>query len=162
MTDELEDDKDAEALALLVDGLPAVQPPAHARARLLAELTGAARLTPLAREVAERFGVPLARVLEAFARIDDDGAWHGSPAPGPAFLPLHGRTVISRLPAGTRIPRHTHALRELTFVLDGSIFSDGVEHRRASVMDMAPGTAHALHVSGAQSCLVVFAEVPIG
>jgi anti-sigma factor ChrR (cupin superfamily) len=71
---------------------------------------------------------------------------------------VHGRTVISRLPAGTRIPRHTHEAREITYVLDGILISDGVEHRRAACLDMAPGTAHALRVSEEDACLVVFAS----
>lgn len=155
---EKDEDMILAAMSLLVDALPIAAPPLELRARLHAELTGAARFAPFAQEIADTFDAPLQVVLAALARIDDQAAWLGSRS-GPGILPVHGRTVISRLPAGTRIPRHTHEARELTYVLDGSLISDGVEHRRASCLDMAPGTAHALSVGEQEACLVVFASL---
>jgi hypothetical protein len=160
MASQSDDDKDLAALALLADILPPVAPPAAARARLLAALNGPARFAPLAREIAETFLVPVEAVLAGLARIDDDSAWLGAPSPGPSILPVHGRVVISRLPAGTRIPQHAHKTREVTYVLDGLLISDGTPHRRASCMDMAPGTEHALQVSDDEDCIVVFVSFP--
>jgi quercetin dioxygenase-like cupin family protein len=150
---------DIEALSLLADVLPPVAVPEHARARFHAELHGAQRFAPLAQEIAELFSVPLPTLQAALARVDDESAWIALPAPGPQLLPVQGRVVLSRLAAGTRIPHHAHKARELTYVLDGIIVSDGVEHGRSECMDMAPGTAHALHVSDDDDCLVVFASL---
>jgi len=155
---ENDEELDLEALSLLADALPIVAPPPELRARLHAELTGSARFAPFAQEIADTFQTPLSVVLAALARIDDHAAWLGSPS-GPGVLPMHGRAVISRLPAGTRIPRHTHTAREITYVLDGTLISDGVEHGRASCVDMAPGTSHELRVGDEDACLVVFASL---
>jgi hypothetical protein len=160
MASQGDDDKDLAALSLLADVLPPAQPRAAARARLLAALNGPARFAPLAQEIADTFTVPVAAVLAGLSRIDDDSAWLGAPSPGPSILPVHGRVVISRLPAGTRIPQHAHKTREVTYVLDGLLISDGTPHRRASCMDMAPGTAHALQVSDDEDCIVVFCQFP--
>ena len=160
MANKETDDMDLEALTLLADALPPVPVPVLARARFHHELKGSARFAPLAQEISELFSAPLPAVLAALARIDDASAWLALPAPGPQILPLHGRVVISRLAAGTKIPRHTHKARELTYVLDGLLVSDGVEHGRAEHMDMAPGTEHALHVSDDEDCVVVFAVAP--
>jgi quercetin dioxygenase-like cupin family protein len=150
------EDMDVAALSLLADALAPVAPPSVLRERLVAELAGPQRFAPLAQEISDVFEVPLPAVLAALARVDDDTAWLGAPSPGPQILPVHGRTVISRLNAGTRIPHHGHKAREITYVLDGTLVSDGEEHRRASCMDMAPGTTHALHVSDDEDCMVVF------
>lgn len=151
-----ENDRELQLLELLADALPAEQVPADARALFHAELRATSRYAPFALEIARIFAVPLETVRVALARVDDPSAWLAMPAPGSAVLPLHGRVVISRLPAGTKIPRHTHKARELTYVLDGVLVSDGVEHSRASCCDMPPGTAHELHVAGDHDCLVVF------
>lgn len=156
MANSEDEDMEVAALSLLADALSPVEPPAALRQRLVAELQGTHRFAPLAQEIADTFEVPLPAVLAALARIDDAAAWLGAPSPGPQILPLHGRTVISRLKAGTRIPHHGHKAREITYVLDGTLVSDGVEHRRASCMEMAPGTTHALHVSEDEDCMVVF------
>ena len=156
MTDTKDDDMDLEALTLLAEALPAVEPPPSARARLHEELTGRERFAPFAQEISDTFEAPLPKVLSALARIEDDTAWLGSPSPGLRILHVHGRTVISRLPAGTQIAHHKHTTRELTYVLDGVLVSDGVAHGRAACLDMAPGTEHALHVADGDECLVVF------
>jgi anti-sigma factor ChrR (cupin superfamily) len=156
MANSEEEDMDVAALSLLADALPPIEPPAEWRERLISALAGPQRFAPLAQEIADTFEVPLTAVLAALARVDDDAAWLGAPSPGPQILPVHGRTVISRLNAGTRIPHHGHKTREITYVLDGTLLSDGVPHRRASCVDMAPGTTHALHVSDDEDCMVVF------
>jgi len=155
--DSEDDDMNTQALSLLAEALPAAAVPASARARFYAELTGTHRYAPLCQEIADTFEVPLAAVHAALERMDDESAWLSLPAPGPKVLPLHGRCVISRLAAGTRIPRHTHQARELTYVLDGLLVSDGIEHGRGACMDMAAGTEHALEVSPGEDCVVVFA-----
>jgi len=157
MADTEDEAMDVAALSLLADALPAVEPPPALRERLLAELAGPQRFAPLAQEISDTFAVPLPAVLAALARIDDDAAWLLPSPSGPHILPVQGRTVISRLAAGTVIPRHRHKARELTYVLDGLLISDGAEHGRASCIDMAPGTEHALVVGDEGDCVVVFA-----
>lgn len=159
MTDH-DRERELKLLELLADALPAQPVPADARALFLAELRHGSRYAPFANEIAQRFAVPLESVRLALSRIDDPSAWLVMPAPGSAVLPLHGRVVISRLPAGTKIPRHKHRTREITYVLDGILVSDGVEHRRASCCDMAVGTEHELHVGGDDDCMVVFLSQP--
>lgn len=156
MADDEDEAMDIAALSLLADALPAVEPPAALRQRLLSELEGPHRFAPLAQEIADTFAVPLPAVLAALARIDDGAAWLGAAVPGPRILPLHGRTVISQLAPGTKIPHHGHKARELTYVLDGLLISNGTPHGRGSCMDMAPGMEHALEVSDEGDCIVVF------
>jgi hypothetical protein len=163
MTEEDERMDDA-AMSLLAERLPPSAPPSEARARLLAELKGPQRFAPFAAEIAERFGAPLPVVQAALARIDDASAWLKSPKSTLDLLPVHltmnGAVVISRLAAGTRIPKHKHAVREVTYVLDGELITDGDSHGRAACLDMAEGTEHELQVSDEEDCLVVFASPP--
>ena len=151
-------DETLALLAPLAHVLPEVRPSASARASLLERLRGPARFAPFASEIAAAFDAPLPAVLSALSRIDDPTAWLG-PVPGARVLPLHGRVVVSRLPAGTRIPHHQHATRELTYVLDGTLISDDTEHQRGACLDMAPGTGHALRIGDADECLVVFTSL---
>jgi hypothetical protein len=159
MTDH-EQDRELQLLELLADALPPQPIPAEARALFHADLRASSRYAPFAPEIAKIFSVPLASALTALARIDDPSAWLAMPTPGSAVLPMHGRVVISRLPAGMKIPRHKHKTREITYVLDGILVSDGVEHARAACCDMAVGTEHELHVGGDDDCVVVFLSQP--
>jgi anti-sigma factor ChrR (cupin superfamily) len=155
---------DAAAWALLADALPAADVPSEARARFHALIAGAERFAPLAPEIAEVFDAPLDSVRSALSRIDEPAAWVALPVPGLQVMPVHARgqgaVVIAKLRAGTRIPRHTHRTRELTYVLDGVLITEGGERGRAACLDMAEGSEHALDVGPAEDCLVVFASPP--
>jgi quercetin dioxygenase-like cupin family protein len=161
---EEDEDMDEAALSLLAETLPAVPVPSEARARLFAQIDGPLRFAPFAEEIAARFGAPVAVVRAALARIDDPSAWLKSPTSSLSLMPVHltstGAVVISRLAAGTRIPKHKHAVREVTYVLDGVLISDDRAHGRAACLDMPPGSEHALQVSEDEECLVVFASPP--
>jgi quercetin dioxygenase-like cupin family protein len=161
---EEDEDMDDAALSLLAETLPAIAPPSEARARLLAQMKGPQRFAPFAEEIAARFGAPLPVVQAALARIDEPAAWLKSPTLSLSLLPVHltssGAVVISRLAAGTRIPKHKHTVREVTYVLDGVLVSDDKAHGRAACLDMPAGSEHALQVSDDEECLVVFASPP--
>jgi anti-sigma factor ChrR (cupin superfamily) len=92
----------------------------------------------------------------------DPGAWRPSFLPGSESLstPALGRAhaVISRVPAGTRIARHGHSRRELTYVLDGELVEDGTRRLGPGEL-LAPeiGSEHEISVGGTDDCLVVFA-----
>jgi anti-sigma factor ChrR (cupin superfamily) len=157
MTEAENDARDLEVISLLAEALPMIDPPPAARSRFRQALQRA-RFAPFAREIADKLALSSDAVLRALERVGDDDAWIGLPT-GLRILPIHGRVVIARLRAGTRIPRHHHATREFTYVLEGALVTAGVEHRRAACLDMAPGTQHdELRVSEHADCTVVFAR----
>jgi quercetin dioxygenase-like cupin family protein len=154
-------DADALALAFLVDGLQPVAPPPRVRAVLLAELQGPERYTPAAAEVARHFGLAPAEARAVLRKIDDKDAWIPGPWPGSQLILteslLRVRAMIARLPAGTRIARHRHAQRELTYILDGALSTEQVNFGHGALMDMKPGSEHEIAVAPDSDCLVVFA-----
>jgi len=152
------------AVALLATTLPPVAPPRAIRERLMAALRGPERYAPHVPEVAQRFGIGEDQLRAAFARIDRSDAWMAGLLPSSSMLVVHdepGRAVVlARLEAGARIPHHRHTVRELTYVLDGALSADGQAVTRAGLLDMAPGSEHALEVLGDHECLVVFSMPP--
>lgn len=163
-TNEILHDADTDAWALLANELPAATLPSAARARFHALVKGRERFAPFANEIARSFNAPLDAVRGALGRIDDPAAWLALPVPGLQVIPVcstsNGGVVIGKLRAGTRIPRHRHRTRELTFVLDGELIAEGKTHTRAACLDMPEGTEHTLDVSPTDDCLVVFASPP--
>lgn len=155
-------DGEAEAaLSVLADALPPVPPPPPLRDRLLAALRGPARYAPFIAEIARGFDLTADAVRDAFARMNEPDAWQPALVPGSSFLTTDAlraaRTVISRLPAGTRIPNHGHAGRELTYVLDGELIENGsAQIGPGQLLDMNLGDEHALAVADDAECLVVF------
>lgn len=157
MTEANDADRDLELMSLLVEALPVIEPSPDARSRFRQALQRA-RFAPFAREIAAQLSICFESVRAALDRVDDGDAWIGLPT-GLRILPVHGRVVIARLRAGTRIPRHRHATREFTYVLEGALISAGVEHCRAACLDMPPGSEHDdLRVSEHADCTVVFAR----
>jgi quercetin dioxygenase-like cupin family protein len=151
----------AQALAVLVDGLPPVAPLPHVRAALLAELAGPERYTPSAAAVAQHFGLAPAEARDALRRIASKDAWTPGPWPGSQLILteslLKVRAMIARLPAGTQIARHRHAHRELTYILDGALSTGQVHFGQGELMDMQPGSEHEVAIAPDSDCLVVFA-----
>ena len=151
----------SQGLALLVETLPAPAPDPAERARLLKALRGPERWTPWANEVAHLFNLEQHEAVEALQRIDTPEAWHPGFWPGSQLLATPSltreRCVIARMPGGMLIPRHTHQARELTYILGGELIEDSVRtHQSGTLLDMAPGTEHALTVAADEDCLVVF------
>lgn len=165
MTDPRDRERDAAPWSLLARALDPEQPPAEHRARLLAALQGPERWAPFTKEIASIFTVAPDAVRAALARIADPTAWQPAILPGSSFTTTpelaQARTVITRLPPGTRIPTHRHAERELTYVLDGELIEDGRHSRGAGqLLDMHAGTEHALDSGDGGECLVVFSVRP--
>jgi anti-sigma factor ChrR (cupin superfamily) len=167
-----DDDADDPALSsdelwsLLASALEPRTPTPPLRDELLAQLRGEQRWAPFASEIARTFGLDLEPTRAALARISDAAAWQPGFWPGSWFSSTpalqQARTVIARLPAGTRIPTHRHAGRELTYVLEGELLeNDLTRHGPGALLDMPPGSAHELAVADDAECLVVF-SLPLG
>jgi len=163
--DELDEDADAaareEAWSLLSESLEPRSPDSAVRARLLAALKGPERFAPFAAEVATHFGLPLADAREALRQVQGSEGWVPGFWPGSQlFLTptlMRANTVIARLAPGTCIPRHGHAARELTYVLDGVMLEDQTtRHLSGTLIDMASGSEHEVGVPADADCLVVF------
>jgi anti-sigma factor ChrR (cupin superfamily) len=131
------------------------------RARLLAQLHGPERFAPFAAEVARAFSLPVADAQEALRLVQGSEGWVPGLWPGSQifFTPqlIKANTVISRLAPGTRIPRHLHGTRELTYVLDGVLLEDdATRHSSGTCLDMPAGSEHDVGVPADADCLVVF------
>jgi anti-sigma factor ChrR (cupin superfamily) len=145
------------------DAISPEAPDPAVRERLLAALRGRERWTPFAPALAQLFAVTQDDALDALQRIEDPAAWQPGLWPGSQLLRTPAlaaaSTLIARIPAGTRIPHHRHACRELTYILDGELLESGSDrvHGTGVMVDRACGTAHELAVLGGSPCLVVFA-----
>jgi len=147
---------DDDAFQLLAMALDPVTPPASTRVRLMAAIEGPARYLPFCAKLSSHFDLPEAKMRELLMRIDEPSTWKRGIAPiegsynfrpGPALAPLHGGFV--RLLSGAGFPLHRHRDRELTFVLSGRLQDDaGKPFEPGSVIEMAPGSIHALSVTG--------------
>jgi hypothetical protein len=149
---------------MLATALTPLQPATETRTQWLARLRGPERFTLFAGDVARLFGVSRLDALDALRMIHRDEAWVPGQLFGSRLLTTPAltaqRTVISQLPAGVCLPKHSHAIRELTFVLDGCLIENGVARRTtAAVLDMPIGSEHALQVSDDEPCLVVFSNL---
>jgi hypothetical protein len=154
----------AETWSALALSLEPVEPAAELRANLISRLTGSERFTPFAGDVARVFGVTHAAARAALLHVDDAEVWRAGLWPGSLVFWTpelrEASTVIARVPAATRIPRHPHADRELTMVLQGCLIEDGhAQHGPGDVLDMPPSSEHAIAVSDGAECLVVFSPL---
>lgn len=150
-----------ENLALLVRGLAPHAPEPEARARLLGELRGPERWTPWAASVAALLQIEEADSHKALQKIEDQAEWLPGLWPRSSILQTGAlkavRALIARLPPGTRIARHKHTTRELTYVLAGELLEDDRRsYGPGELADMDVGTEHELTVAGTSDCLVVF------
>lgn len=157
-----ERERDAHALpaglALLAEALPQTRPAPSVRERLLVQLAGPERWTPWAGDVAHHFGLQHCDALDALRRIPDASAWLPGPWAGSRLLLtdslLRASAMIACLPQGLRIAPHRHAARELTYILDGELVSNGLLRGSGCLLDMPRGSEHS--VFGQSECLVVF------
>jgi quercetin dioxygenase-like cupin family protein len=163
MTGAFEDNRDDAGTAhLLAEGLEPIAPGPAARDAFVAEIRGRRRYAPFAGEVSRTFGVEPDAVRTALERVDEPAAWRPGLLPGSRISLLPGprgvHVMLARLPAGTRIPRHAHAARERTYVINGTLIENG--SRRCGpgdLIDMLPGSEHDLAAVD-DECLVVFEE----
>jgi quercetin dioxygenase-like cupin family protein len=151
--------------ALLALELEPVEPGPAARLRFLSELRGRRRFAPFTKSVAMTFDLSVDYAREALALFENASAFRQGGFPGSAFAPLRGpagcNLMLARIPAGTRIPEHSHSGRELTFVLSGRLIENGARScTSGQALDMAPGTAHEVAVGDEGECLVVFGFWP--
>jgi hypothetical protein len=167
--------KAADAWAALALGLAPSPPPDALRARIFASVDRAAPYRPFLPGLARCFDLADAALHELLARMDDPGAWMPGVGdtlafldfqPGPALARsgMAGHCGITRVRGGARVPLHRHAGREVTFVLRGAIVDD--EGRRCEpgeVLEMAPGSVHALRITGDPHALlaVLTSEIEI-
>jgi putative transcriptional regulator len=155
-----------DAWGALVLGVAPRQPPDALRARIFA---AADRAAPY-----RRFLAPFARCFDLsdgplhalLARMDDPAAWTAGLREVVAFLHFDAgpglRTEagtphcgIARMRTGARIPAHRHTAREITFVLRGTLSDDrGRIFEPGDVLDMPPGSSHALAIAGEEDALV--------
>jgi len=153
-------DDSITTLSLLTDALDNVAPDPVVRARLLTELRGRERWTPWGVTVAALLEIPVAQAVDALQQIEDAAVWQPGLWPGskvfqtPALA--QACAILARIPPGTRIARHRHEQRELTYLLDGELADEHRVFGRGDLVDMAIGTEHALAVGGTGDCLVVF------
>ncbi len=155
-----------EAWSLLSVALDPVAPPAHGRARLLAEISGPARHLPFRRGLQAYFDVSEAAADALLARIGEASAWTAGVAPILGFLhfqpgPRLGRAHcgIVRMKRGMQIPAHRHMDSELTYVLEGVLLDDeGHRYGPGAAIEMPAGSVHALYVSPEHDALVATAQ----
>jgi quercetin dioxygenase-like cupin family protein len=168
MTNQSNDDDNGDPAApsdelwsLLAGALAPEAPEPRVRDALLAQLRGKERWAPFASEIARAFSLDLEHTRAALARLADQSSWQPGFWPGSWFSSTaalqQARTVIARLPAGTRIPAHRHVGRELTYILDGELIEDDrTPHGSGALLDMPPGSRHEVAVSANGECMVVF------
>lgn len=156
------DTENSASWTLLAETLDPIAPPPVARDAFVAEIRGRRRYAPFAGEISTTFGIDRDATLTALARVDDAAAWRPGLLPGSRYSPLAGRRgaylMLARIPAGMRIPRHTHAARERTYVLHGTLIEDGQRrYGSGELIEMRPGSEHDL-TAGDDECLVVFEQ----
>jgi putative transcriptional regulator len=145
--DEL-DEADALRLAAWAEAnVTPAAPPAGLRGRILADLGGSARFTPVAEAVRRFVDLGAAEVDLLLRKIDDASAWvagfgvryfHFAPGPGAAGA----EAGFVRIEPGASFPNHRHLGPERTFVVDGIMHDRGQVYGPGSVIESAAGTSH--------------------
>ena len=68
---------------------------------------------------------------------------------------------IIRMRPGARLPRHRHAGREITLVLDGFFADASGTHKRGDILIMDAGTVHAPRAGAGEGCAcLIVSETP--
>jgi anti-sigma factor ChrR (cupin superfamily) len=156
-----------EALAALPLGIAPVSPRRGARAALLSALSSGERFRPFLADLVRWCDLPVPRVREVLARIDEAGAWQPGPLPSVACLPFaSGPNAIARdscfvrMPRGLCFPYHRHAGPEINYVLEGALRDgDGTLYVAGDAMVKAPGSAHECHVPKDADTLIAVVHV---
>ncbi|MEY4581888.1 MAG: hypothetical protein RL701_6591 [Pseudomonadota bacterium] len=135
---------------------------AAGRSQLMAALHGPERWTPWAPAVSALLQITEPDALSALQLIEQQGVWRAGLWPGSCYLqtpPLAAALAgIARIAPGTKIARHRHEHRELTFVLDGQLLeTDGRAYGCGELVDKPVGSEHEVTVADTSACLVIFA-----
>jgi quercetin dioxygenase-like cupin family protein len=169
MISESDVSTNAKAWVLLSLALEPLAPASHLRERLVASVARCDRYRPFFRDLAACFDMTERGVRELFARVDRPDAWAPGVGrtvgfmhfqPGPRLASSHCGLV--RMGDGARVPRHRHREREVTFVLEGTVVDgDGTRYGPGQILDMAPGSTHALTVRGEPEALLAVLQSEI-
>ncbi len=112
-------------LSYVITDLPALQPPADLRERLLAAARPEDRLARYAEPICALLGIERTEALALLARIHDPSAWFDL-LPGIQLLPAPAGTLAAgalrgfvRVRAGTEFPEHSHLGDEAVMIMQG-------------------------------------------
>lgn len=135
-------------LAHRATALPPVAPTPAARDRLLAALNSVDRFRPFIDRLCEVVDLPKDLTRQLLERVDNPSAWEPGPVPGlylthfePGPRILAGAGFI-RVTAGHTILRHRHLGAEVTLVLEGTFWEDGVRYFPGQLIRRAAGSVH--------------------
>ncbi|HTQ06507.1 MAG TPA: cupin domain-containing protein [Polyangiaceae bacterium] len=132
-------------------------------ARLMAAVSALpTRYAPFYDKLGELWDLDEAGVVRELTRAAEPTAWRRRGLPGVRSLAVAAgprlagaRARLTRFEPGLVFPRHRHAGREATLVLEGSYCDES--GRRTSAgdrRDMLPGTTHSVRVDSAEPCIL--------
>lgn len=151
----------SEALFGVAEALPPVAPDPGVRARLMASSTQD-RLLPFVDDLARICDLAFEAMRGVLRKVDELAAWEPGPLPGINLIHFeHGPgcfaadTGLVRFEPGTRIPRHRHMGRELSYVLAGTLTDDdGRVYGPGEVLEKDVGDVHGFS-AGTEEALVM-------
>jgi hypothetical protein len=118
-------------LSYVITDLPAVQPPAGLRERMLGAARPEERLARYAEPICALLGIERAEALALLARIDEPSAWLDL-LPGISLLPAPAGSRAQgalrgfvRVRAGVEFPEHSHLGEEAVMIMQG-YYTDNV------------------------------------
>ena len=119
-----------------------------ARERLLASLSGVDRFRPFLARLCDIVDLPENLMRRLLERVDDPSAWEPGPVPGlylTHFEPgprVDADAGFIRVTAGQSILRHRHLGAEVTLVLEGTFWEDGVRYFPGQLLERSAGSEH--------------------
>jgi putative transcriptional regulator len=167
-----EREESAIALAGLNELLTPIQPSAEARNRLLTAVSAAPlRHAPFFDRLSSFFDLPLQRVQEILAEVNDRSRWERARLPGVQLMHFSGGPALAgadaglvRIEPGYRFPKHRHKGEERLFVLEGGYTDEsGKKYEPGDIQVMQAGTAHDYTVlsGGLLAALVLYEGIEI-
>lgn len=145
----------AGVVEALAGAIPAVEPPAGAKEKLLAALGPQAGSTP----------VPANTGL--FFRFAGDGEFVPTPYPGVSVRILHldsarqQMTLLMRMEPGAAYPSHAHDGAEECIVLEGELLVGDVRMRKGDYQRAEPGSDHVEQRSETGALLYLTAPISL-
>jgi len=146
-------------LALRAATLAPIAPPPAVRERLLATLHGVDRFRPFLGRLCQIVDLPEDLMCELLERVDNPAAWEPGPVPGlflTHFEPgprIMANAGFIRVRRGQTILRHRHLGAEVTLVLEGTFWEDGVRYFPGQLVERSAGSVHAF-TAGSERDLV--------
>lgn len=157
-----------ELLARLAEGLPTPRVSSAGWARLDASTSSVSgRYLPFYDDLITLFGCDEAHLRRELARAEDPRSWSWTPLSGVRFFQVErglarprGDCLLVRLDASARLPRHSHAGREESLVLEGGYRDEeGALFHAGDFHVSEGGSKHELHVLPDGPCVTaVFLE----